>query len=99
MYDCRKKPYQLGDGISVNRWKRRSRLIARDAFAEGKRDDTFSPATSGHVQKLLILPTIFCKEDEAREGDFTGARMSWCEGCISTSSTRETVKRDLEKNS
>ena len=38
-------------------------------FAEGKRDDIFSPATSGHVLKLL--PTIFLqrtsKEDEARE--------------------------------
>ena len=46
VYDWRKKPYQLGDCISVKRWQRRSRLVAREfAFAEGKRDDTFSPAT------------------------------------------------------
>ena len=70
-HDWRKKPYQLGDGISVKRWKRRSRLVAREfAFTEGK-DDIFSPATSGHVLKLL--PTIFFKrineEEEAREGE------------------------------
>ena len=36
VYDWRKKPYQLGDCISVKRWKRRSRLVAREfAFAEG----------------------------------------------------------------
>ena len=57
-YDWRKKPYQLGGGVSVKRWKRRSRLVARVlAFAEGKRGEIFSPATSGRVQKLL--PTIF----------------------------------------
>ena len=54
------------------RWKRRSRLVAREfAFAEGKRDDMFSPAaTSGHVLKLT--PTIVLQrvsEEEAREGE------------------------------
>ena len=58
VYVWRKKPYQLGDGVSVKRWERRPRLVAREfAFDEGKRDDIFSPATSGHVLKLL--PTIF----------------------------------------
>ena len=33
------------DGMSIKRWKRRSRVVAREsAFAEGKRDDIFSPA-------------------------------------------------------
>ena len=67
VYDWRKKPYQPEGGISVKRWKRRPRLVAREfAFAEGKRDDTL-----GHVLKLL--PTIFLQriseEDEAREGE------------------------------
>ena len=54
VYDWRKKPYQLGDGIAIKRWKRRTRLVAREfAFAEGSRDDIFSPATSAHVLKLL----------------------------------------------
>ena len=34
VYDGRKKPYHLRDGISVKRWKRRSGLVAREyAFA------------------------------------------------------------------
>ena len=34
-----------GDGTASKRWKRRSRLVARElALAEGKRDDIFSPA-------------------------------------------------------
>ena len=72
VYDWRKKPYQVGDGISVQWWKGRSRLVAREfAFSEGKRDYILSPATSGHVLKLL--PTIFLQriseEEEAREGE------------------------------
>ena len=68
----RRKRNKLLDGISVKRWKRRSRLVAREfAFAEGKRDYIFSAATSGHALKLL--PTIFLqrssKEDGAREGE------------------------------
>jgi len=44
--------------------KRRSRLVAREfTFAEGKRDYIFSPATSGHVLKLL--PTIFLQRVSA----------------------------------
>ena len=71
-YGPRKKPYHHGDGTTTKRWKRRSRLVAREfAFAEGKRDDVFTPATSGHVLKLL--PTIFLQrvseEEEAREGE------------------------------
>ena len=81
VYDWRKKPYQLGDGISIKRWKRRSRLVAREfAFAEGKRDDIFSPATSGHVLKLL--PTIFLQriseEEEAREGEGAFSQILGC---------------------
>ena len=71
-YGPRKKPYHHGDGTTSKRWKRGSRLAARElAFAEGKRDDIFSPATSGHVLKLL--PAIFLQrvseEEEAREGE------------------------------
>ena len=54
VYDWRKKPYHHEDGTTTKRWKIRSRLVAREfAFAEGKRDDVFSPAISGHVLKLL----------------------------------------------
>ena len=39
VYDWRKKPYHHGDGTTSKRWKRRSRLVAREiAFAEGQRD-------------------------------------------------------------
>ena len=80
VYDWRKKPYQLGDCISVKRG-RRSRPVAREfVFVEGKRDDIFAPA-SGHVLKLL--PTIFLqrvtKEHGARQG--AGA-FSQTLGCI-----------------
>ena len=58
VHDWRKKPYHHKAGTTSKRWKRRSRLVAREyAFAEGRRDDVFQPATSGHVLKLL--PTIF----------------------------------------
>ena len=40
VYDWRRKPYHLEDGAESKRWRRRSRLVAREfAFAEGKRDD------------------------------------------------------------
>ena len=75
--------YRLGDGISIKRWKRRPRLVAREfAFAEGKRDDIFPPATSGHVLKLLHAKSNslqkVSEEEEARygEGALSGARMS-----------------------
>ena len=46
VYDGRKKLHQFGDGTSVKRWKRRSKVVAREfAFAEGKRDDISPPAT------------------------------------------------------
>ena len=61
--------------------QRRSRLVAREyAFAEGKRDAIFSPATSGHVLKLL--PTIFLQrvseEEEAREGEGAFSQILGC---------------------
>ena len=50
------------------------------AFAEGKRDDMFSPAaTSGHVLKLT--PTIVLQrvsEEEAREGEGAFSHMLGC---------------------
>ena len=42
VYDWRKKPYQLGDGASVKRWKRRSRLVARELLSLKEREMTFS---------------------------------------------------------
>ena len=56
VYDCRKKPCYHEDGTTSKRWKRRLRIVAREfAFAQGKRDDVFSPATSGHALKLLPI--------------------------------------------
>ena len=79
-HDWGKKPYQLGDGVSVKKWKRRSRLVAREfASVEGKRDAIFSPATSGHVLKLL--PTIFLQrisEEEDREGEGAFSQILGC---------------------
>ena len=70
VYDWKQKPYQHGDGISVKRWKRRSRQVATGfAFDEGKRDDILSPATSGHVLKLL--PAIFFQRISEGEGAFS----------------------------
>ena len=47
----------------------------------GKRDDIFSPATSGHVPKL---PAIFLQrvseEEEAREGEGAFSQMLGCFG-------------------
>ena len=81
VYDWRKKPCQLGDGISIKRWKRRSRLVTREfAFAEGKRDDIFSPATSGHALKLLstIILQRISEEEEAREGEGAFSQILGC---------------------
>ena len=68
VYDWRKKPYQLGDGISIKRWKRRSRLVAGKLLLLKEREMTFSHQR--HV--LKPLPAIFSQriseEDEAREG-------------------------------
>ena len=72
VYGWRQKPYHHEDGTTAKRWKRRSRLVAREfAFAEGKRDDIFSPAPSGHVLKLIptILLQRVSEEEEAREGE------------------------------
>ena len=73
VYDWKKKPCHHGGGTTSKRWQRRSRLVARDfSFAEGKRDDILSPATSGHVA-LKLLPAIFLQrvseEEEAGEGE------------------------------
>ena len=81
VYDWGKKPCQLGGCTSVKRSRRRPRLVARESpFAEGKRDDIFSPATSGHVLKLL--PAIFLQriseEEEAREGEGTFSQILGC---------------------
>ena len=96
MYDWRKKPYHHEDRtITSKRWKR-TRLVAREfAFAEGKRDDIFSPATSGHVLKRLL--TIFLQgvseeeeeeEKEAREGEGAFSQLPRCEGPFLASSIR-----------
>ena len=44
VYDWRKKLYQLGSGISITRWKRRSRLAAREEnlLSLKEREITFS---------------------------------------------------------
>ena len=65
----------FGDGNSVKRWKRRSRLVAREfAFAEGKRDDI--------LRALKLLPTKFLQriseEEEAREGEGAFSRILGC---------------------
>ena len=66
VYDWRKKSYHHEDGATSIRWERRSRLVASEvAFAEGKRDDTFSPATSGHV--LRLLSTNSCRGSVRRK--------------------------------
>ena len=76
--------------------------MAREfAFAEGKRDDIFSPAASGHVLKLL--PTIFLQrvseEDEVREGE--GA-FSQVQGCLDVKDEflqvpQEAIEGNLER--
>ncbi len=48
-----------GDGPSRSRWLRRSRLVARE-YAVDKRDDVFSPASSGHL--LRLLPVLYLAE-------------------------------------
>lgn len=54
VFDWRLKPFKTGEGQEVMRWMRRARLVAREyAFAEGKRDDVFSPASSSHLLRLL----------------------------------------------
>eukprot|EP00435_Cladocopium_sp_Y103_P037705 s280_g10.t1 len=60
VYDWRWKPFgKVEDGEEPTfKWLRRARLVAREyAFAEGKRDDVFSPASSAHL--LRLLPTLF----------------------------------------
>eukprot|EP00435_Cladocopium_sp_Y103_P035447 s2263_g9.t1 len=47
-----RKVYVSLDGLSRERWMRRSRLVARE-YANTKRDDTFSPATGAHTSNLL----------------------------------------------
>ena len=80
VYDWRKNipPWRWNINEEV---EARSGLVAREfAFAEGKRDDILSPATSGHVLKLL--PTIFLQkaseEEEAREGEGAFSQMLGC---------------------
>ena len=48
-----------GEGPPKNRWLRRSRLVARE-YAVDKRDDVFSPASSGHL--LRLLPVLYLAE-------------------------------------
>ena len=73
VYDWRKKPYPHEGGTTSKMWKRRSRLVAREfAVNEGKRDDTFSPATSGHALKLLpCRESVKRKKQERGEGTFS----------------------------
>lgn len=48
-----------GDRPPKSRWLRRSRLVARE-YALDKRDDVFSPASSGHL--LRLLPVLYLAE-------------------------------------
>ena len=63
VYDWRWKPTGKAEGGQDPqfKWLRRARLVAREyAFAEGKRDDVFSPASSSHL--LRLLPALYlCK--------------------------------------
>lgn len=56
--DWRWKEFKAG-GTSRFRWLRRSRLVARE-YAVDKRDDVFSPASSGHL--LRLLPVLYLAE-------------------------------------
>ena len=63
VFDWRWKPFGKAEGEQEPqyKWLRRARLVAREyAFAEGKRDDVFSPASSSHL--LRLLPALYlCK--------------------------------------
>ena len=48
-----------GEGPARKRWLRRSRLVARE-FPLDKRDDVFSPASCGHLFRLL--PVLYLAE-------------------------------------
>ena len=75
VYDWRKKPYHRMVG---KRWQRRPRLVAREfAFPEGKRDDIFSPATSGHgfYRQNSCRESVRRKEQEREKEHFPHARM------------------------
>ena len=53
--DWRLKDYvEPSDGSSSKKWLRRSRLVARE-YATTKRDDVFSPASSSHLLRLLLV--------------------------------------------
>ena len=45
VYEWRKKPFHQGDGTTSERWKRRSRLVAREFVSLKEREMTF--LTSG----------------------------------------------------
>ena len=49
VYDWRLKDFTSKDGISCKRWRRRSRLVAREFSSMECRSDTYSPATSTHT--------------------------------------------------
>ena len=48
-----------GEGPARKRWLRRSRLVARE-FPLDRRDDVFSPASCGHLFRLL--PVLYLAE-------------------------------------
>jgi len=72
VYDWRLKDFTSKDGISCKRWRRRSRLVAREFSSMECRSDTYSPATSTHI--LNILPMLFLQKlgDEASTEQQTG---------------------------
>ena len=62
VYDWRLKTFENGsneNGIPITKWMRRSRYVARD-FANGKRDDVYSPATGSHTANLI--PILFLQK-------------------------------------
>ena len=73
--DWRWKEYK-SEGTSRNRWLRRSRLVARQ-YAVDKRGDVFSPASSGHL--LRLLPVLYLAEvGELREAGRSEEDVTLC---------------------
>lgn len=58
VFDWRLEPFKDENGTEVMKWMRRARLVAREfAFAEGKLDDVFGPASSSPL--LRLLPVLY----------------------------------------
>ena len=99
VFDWRKKPYRFSQEMEEKIKTSCKRICLR----RKKRDDIFSPATSGHV--LKHLPTIFLQriseEDEAREGEGAFSQVLGCLDVKDAFLTGEAIESELEgrKNS